>query len=198
MRLRRVAGTSAGRLVLHLFLRRLIDHDVISPHADRHESLAVLCAFVVSLAVFVTFFISTEYLSAFIQLPGPTALSALSDRFLFISASIAVSALATLMVWDALALEPRDVAILGPLPIPASTITRAKLAAAFLFGTVFAVALNAVPSVLYPVFLTMNLRGMNGRGILQLIAGHATSVVMAGLFGFFSVLAARGVCRLAA
>ena len=73
---RRVDDPSASRLVLRLFLRRLIDNDVISPHADRHESLAVLCAFVVSLAVFVTFFISTDYLSAFIQLPGPTALSA--------------------------------------------------------------------------------------------------------------------------
>ena len=187
-----------GRLVLRLFLRRLIDNDVISPHADRHESLAVLCALVVSFAVFVTFFISTEYLAAFIQLPGPTALSALSDRFLFISASIAVSALATLMVWDALALEPRDAAILGPLPIPARTITRAKLAAAFIFGTVFALALNVVPSVLYPLFLTLNLRGMNGRGIVQLIAGHAMSVVMAGLFGFSSILATRGLLRLVA
>jgi hypothetical protein len=193
---RDVDDAMASRLVLRLFLRRLIDNDVISPHADRHESLAVLCALVVSLAVFVTFFLSTEYLSAFIQLPGPTALNALSDRFLFISASIAVSALATLMVWDALALEPRDAAILGPLPIPARTITRAKLAAAFMFGTVFALALNAVPSVLYPVFLTLNLRGMNGRGLLQLIVGHAASVMMASLFGFCSILATRGVVRL--
>ena len=189
-------GTSAGRLVSGLFLRRLIDNDVISPHADRHESLAVLCALVVSLAVFVTFFVSTDYLSAFIQLPGPTALSALSDRFLFISASIALSALAALMVWDALALEPRDTAILGPLPIPAHTITRAKLAAALVFGTVVAIALNAVPSVLYPLFLTINLRGMHGVGVLQLIAAHAVSVVMAGLFGFFGILTTRGALHL--
>jgi hypothetical protein len=187
---------AAGRVVLRLFLRRLIDHDVISPRADRHESLAVLCALVVSAAVFVTFFVSAEYLAAFIQLPGPTALSALSDRFLFISASVSVCALAALMVWDALALEARDVAILGPLPIPAGTITRAKLAAALVFGAVFAVALNAVPSVLHPVFLTKNLRGMTGRGLLYLIAGHATTVVMAGLFGFFGVLAAHGLARL--
>ena len=189
-------GDASGRLVTRLFLRRLIDNDVISPNADRHESLAVLCALVVSLAVFVTFFVSTDYLAAFIQLPGPTALSALSDRFLFISASIALSALAALMVWDALALEARDAAILGPLPIPANTITRAKLAAALVFGTVFAIALNAVPSVLYPLFLTINLRGMHGIGILRLIAAHATSVVMAGLFGFFGILATRGALRM--
>jgi hypothetical protein len=191
-------AAAVRRLVLRLFLRRLVDNDVVSPHADRHESLAVLCAVVVSLAVFVTFFISSEYLAAFIQLPGPTALSALSDRFLFLAASIAVSALAALMVWDALALEPRDAAILGPLPIPAGTIARAKLAAALVFGAAFALALNAVPSVLYPLFLTMNLRGMSGRGVLQLIAGHATSVVMAGFFGFACVLATRGLLHLAA
>jgi len=194
----RSGDAAPGRVVTQLFLRRLIDNDAISPHADRHESLAVLCGLVVSLAVFVTFFVSTDYLSAFIELPGPTALHALSDHFLFISASIAVSALAALMVWDALALEPHDAAILGPLPIPARTITRAKLAAALVFGTVFAIALNAVPSVLYPAFLTLNMRGMNGRGILQLIAGHATSVVMAGVVGFFGILAARGVLRLLA
>ena len=78
----------------------------------------------------------------------------------------------------------------------ASTMTVAKLSAAVEFGTVFAMALNAFPGVDYHEFLTLKLRRMNGRGILQLIAGHATSVVMAGLFGFFGILAIRGVCRL--
>jgi hypothetical protein len=107
-----------------------------------------------------------------------------------------VSALAALMVWDALALEPRDAAILGGLPIPIRTISRAKLAAVLVFGAGFTVALNGVPSVLYPVFLTVNLRGMRGSGIVQLIAGHATSVIMAGLAGFFVVLAMRGLLLL--
>ncbi len=192
----KVEGATNARVLTRLFLRRLMDNDLISPHADRHESLVVTYAVVQSVAVFVTFFISTDYLAAFIQLPGPTALGALSDRFLFIAASMAVSALATLMVWDALPLEPRDAAILGPLPIAGSAITRAKLAAAVVFGTVFAMAMNAVPSVLYPAFLTMNLRGMSGVGILQLIGGQALTVVMAGLLGFFGILSLRSVLRL--
>ena len=98
---------------------------------------------VVSLAVFITFFVSTPYLAAFIQLPGLTALSALPDRFLFIAASMAICALAALLMWDALALEPRDAAILGPLPIPPWTITGAKLLAALVFGVVFSIAVNA-------------------------------------------------------
>jgi hypothetical protein len=184
------------RLLTRLFLRRLIDHDVISPHADRHESLALLYALTVSFAVFVTFFLSVTYLSAFIQLPGPAAMSALSDRFLFIAASITTSALGALMVWDALSLEPRDAAILGPLPISTRTISAAKLAAAVIFGAVLTIALNAVPSVLYPAFLTLNIGGTRVAGLLQLIAVHAATVTMAGLFGFFAILAVRGAVRL--
>jgi len=186
---------AAFRLLTRLFIRRLLDNDLLSPRADRHESLAVLYAAVVSLAVFTTFFISTNYLAAFIQFPGPAALSALSDRFLFIAASIAISALAALMVWDALSLEARDAAILGPLPIAMRAITRAKLGAVVLFGAALTIALNAVPSVLYPIFLTMNIRGTRGATVLQLIAAHAATVIMAGLFGFFGVLGIRGILR---
>ena len=121
----RVDDVPTVRLLTRLFIRRLLDNDLVSPHADRHDSLGVVYAVIVSLAVFVTFFVSTPYLSAYILLPGPTALSALPDRFLFIAASLAVSALAALLVWDALGLEARDAAILGPLPIAPWTITRA-------------------------------------------------------------------------
>lgn len=185
-----------ARLLIRHFLRRLLDNDLISPHTDRHESLAVLLAMVVSLAVFVTFYVSVPYLAAFVQLPGLTALDALPDRFLFIAGSMAVSALASLMVWDALGLEARDAAILGPLPIPARTITHAKLAAALLFGAAFAVALNAAPSLLYPLFLTFNLPGITSLGVLQLSASQAATVVLAGLVGFFGVLAVHGLARL--
>lgn len=190
-------GVPAVRLLTRLFVRRLLDNDLVSPHADRHDSLGVLYAVVLSLALFVTFFVSTPYLAAYIQLPGQTALSALPDRFLFIAASLAISALAALLVWDALGLEPRDTAILGPLPIAPWTITRAKLAAALVFGVVFSIAINVVPTILYPTFLTVNLRGVTIGGIVRLIAAQAISVTMAGLFGFFAVLAVRGVLRLA-
>jgi hypothetical protein len=188
---------SAFRLVTGLFLRRFVDNDLLSPNADRHESLAVLYASVVSLAVFVTFFLSTPYLSAFIQLPGTAALSALGDRFLYLGGSLTISALGALMAWDALALEARDAAILGPLPIPARTITRAKLAAAIVFGTVLTIGLNAIPSVLYPLFLTLNIRATRGTTVVRLIGSHAATVFMAGCFGFFGILALRGTLRLA-
>lgn len=187
--------TSAFRLLTRVFVRRLVDNDLISPHADRHDGLAVLCAWIISVAVFVTFFLSIGYMAAFVQLPGPAALGALSDRFLFIAASIAVSALGALTVWHALALEPRDAAVLGPLPIAARTISRAKLTAVAVVGAALTIALNAAPSVLYPALLTLNMRGAAGSTILRLMATHAMTVGLAGLFGFSGILAIRGIVR---
>jgi len=187
---------TALRLMTRLFIRRLIDNDLISPHADRHDSLALAYAVVLSLGVFVTFFLSIPYLAALVQLPGQAALSALSDRFLFVAASISFSALAALVTWDALALEAREADILGPLPIAPRTIARAKLTAAVVFGALQTLALNAIPSVLYPAFLTLNIRGARGLTILALMASHAVTVTMAGMFGFFGILAVRSTLAL--
>jgi hypothetical protein len=78
--------TTAFRLLTPHFVRRLLDNDLISPHADRHESLALAIALVASVPIFLTFFLTIGYLMAFVQLPGPTAISAVSDRFLYIAA----------------------------------------------------------------------------------------------------------------
>lgn len=189
-------GATPLGLLTRLFVRRLIENDLISPHTDRHEAVAVLFAAIASIAVFATFLLSMRYMATFILLPGPAALSALSDRFLFIAASIILGALGALMVWDALALEARDATILGPLPIEVRTISVAKLAAAIAFGAALTVALNAASSVLYPTFLTKNIPGISGVAVLRLIAVHGATVVMAGLFGFFGIVAIRGMVRL--
>jgi len=44
------------------FVRRLIDDDLISPDADRHESLSMFGAMLVSLGLFVSVLVSTKYL----------------------------------------------------------------------------------------------------------------------------------------
>ncbi len=185
------------RLLTGHFLRRLLDNDMISPHADRHQTLAIVGALLVSASFFVSFFINMGNLAAFIQLPGPTALAALSDRFLFIAASMGVSALATLLVWEALALEPRDTAILGPLPIAAHTMTAAKLGAVLIFGGGMAIAFNAASSVLYPSLSTFNVHGLAGIGLLRLMAAHTVTVIAAALCGFFGIVAVRGLLRIA-
>lgn len=180
------------RLTRH-FVRRFVDNDLISPDADRHSVLAVAGAALLSLSLFLTVALTFKY-SFGVELPGPAALWALNDRFLYIAASMIVTALATLAVWDALGFDTRDAAILGTLPIPRSVIVRAKLTALMLFGLAFAIALNAVPTLLHPVLVLAKL-DPSAEGLVRVIAVHGIVTMGAGLFGFMAVVAVRALSQ---
>ena len=138
---------STVRILTRLFLSRFLENDLLSPGSDRHDTLAITMSVLVSISIFVAFFITTKYLGEYIQLPARTAVSALSDRFFLIAFSMTITALVTLLVWDALGLEPRDGAILGPLPLATGEIARAKLSALLLFAAGFSVVFNAEASL---------------------------------------------------
>ncbi|HTI37359.1 MAG TPA: hypothetical protein VL484_07375 [Vicinamibacterales bacterium] len=175
-------------LVRH-FLAQFFEND-LSPDSDRHQVLAVAAAALVTIPLFVTVFMSLKYLMRPFQASGWTETTAMGDEVAFCAASLLVMAAITLLSWDALALTPRDAAILGVLPVPQRTVVRAKLTALLLFASAFAIALNAVPSLLHPLFMTAQLP-MNPALLIPLTAAHALSTIMAALFGFSAVLAVR-------
>jgi hypothetical protein len=179
------------RLLVRHFLRRFLENDLISPHADRHDMLATIAAGVLTSGLFVTVLLSLKY-QFMLQPPGHTSVFALDDRFLYISCSMILMALAAVSQWDALALDVRDTSILGPLPIDRRTIVRAKLAAVGLFGLGCAAAINLAPALLHPWMLAGRLPvGLSG--LLALTGAHAAVTVAAGAFGFLGVLAIREV-----
>src|SRR4051794_6624919 len=185
------------RLLVRHFLRRLLENDLISPEADRHDVLSVACAALISGSIAVTILIAERYQFSPLQQPGWTTVAALDDRFLFIGISMVVMALVAIAQWDAVSLDARDGAILGALPVPHGMLLRAKLAAIALFTVAFALALNAAPSVIYPVLLTSRLP-ISLLGVLALIPTHLGVTAASGAFGFLCVVAIREGLRLVA
>jgi hypothetical protein len=176
-------------LLIRHFLRRFLDNDLISPDADRHETLATVCAVLISLPLFVTVLLSFKYLGPFPS-PGRTAVVALDDRFFYIAGSMIVMALVALAVWNALALDGRDTSILGPLPIPRGRIVRAKLAAVALFASGFVLALNVTPSIIHPAMMVAQFP-ISVLATPALMLPHAAVTIAAGAFGFLAVLGVR-------
>jgi hypothetical protein len=172
-----------------LFFRRFIENDLISPDADRHQTLAVATACVVSFSLVVTMLLALKYLTA-LPTPGQVALLSLDDKFLYLGWSMAVMALMTLAEWDALALDARDAAILGQLPLGGDTILRAKALALLIFASGAVITLNLVPTIVYSSAVVSKLV-VGPIAYANLIAVHATTTIAAGSFGFLSVLGLR-------
>ncbi len=182
------------RLLVQYFLQRFLDHDLISPQADRRHVLTITGAMVIVSTLFLSVFIAVKYQFDLFMPPGLTALFALDDRFFWFSLSMLVMALIAVTEWDALALDARDAAVLGPLPIPGSAIVRAKFVAVGLFVAGFDVTLILAPTVLRIAALPVMLP-VTPLGVLTLTLAHAACGLAAGAFGFTAVLGLRETLR---
>ena len=181
---------SSHRLLTKLFLRQFLENDLIAPDADRTQLLAVVGALSVSLTLFISAFMSAGYLGPFVT-PGGAAVDSLVDKFFYLSLAMIVTALVAASQWDVLAIDPRDAAILEPLPVPPGTIRRAKVSAIAILGAAVACAINAFPSFVFPWMLVFNFRQMSGWSLLALMVTHAVVTVAAAAFGYLVIIGLR-------
>jgi hypothetical protein len=180
---------SSFGLLTRLFLRQFLENDAISPEADRSQLLAVVGALAMSLTLFLSFVMSAKYVSTW--MPGEAAVTSLDDKFLYLAFGMIVTALVAATQWDALSIDPRDAAILEPLPVEAGIIRRAKLAAVAILGGAVAIAVNLFPSFVFPWLLIFGFRQLSAVMLIPLVAAHALVTVAAAAFGYLAVIAFR-------
>lgn len=178
------------RHLTHLFLRRFVENDLISPDADRVQVLSQTAAAIITGGLFVTILLSMGYLTRPYPMPSRTAVQMIRVQFLYVTWSMTVMALVAVSVWDALALDSRDTQILGPLPLARGVIIRAKILALVIFSAGFVAALNLVPGMIHPVMAVTRLRPSTLQ-VVTLVAAHLTSTTAAAVFGFTVVLGLR-------
>jgi hypothetical protein len=177
-------------LLTKLFLRQFLENDLISPDADRTQLIAVVGALAMSLTLFISAMMSAGYLGP-LMTPGMASVLSLDDKFFYLSLAMVFTALVAASQWDVLAVDPRDAAILEPLPVKAGTIRRAKVSAIAILGGAVACALNVFPSLVFPWMLVFNFRQMSGFALLVLVLVHALVTVAAAAFGYLAVIALR-------
>ncbi len=171
----------------------MFDNDLISPNGDGHEYLASILAVIAVPGLFVSVFLTLKYLSPFAS-PGQRMLFSLPDKTLFLGGAFFVMALVTVLEWDALSLDARDHAVLGPLPIPRGVMVRAKLTALARFVALFGMAINAAPVLVYPWIMAATLPIGFARAF-WLLGAQVTVSMAASAFGFLLVVAVRETLR---
>jgi hypothetical protein len=182
------------RLLTRHFLLRFLENDLLSPDADGHDAIAMVCGGLLTLGLFLSILISLKFLFMPFQSPGRTALLAVADRLTFVSISMIVMALVAVATWDALSLDPRDTAILGPLPIQRGVIVRAKLSAVGILAGAFALAISSLSSLFHPVLMVTKLP-IGLIPAFALVVIHLAVTLTAGLFAFASIVMLREVLR---
>jgi hypothetical protein len=175
-------------VVLHrLFLARMIDLDILSARGDVRELIARMVALLAAFSFILTYLIGGRYFST--TLPRARLLYAIwNDEEFLISASIAVAGLFAVLAWNAVFPDRRDCLILGPLPVPTSTIILAKLSAMAAALGVGLLSINVFTGLVFPLAVADK-----GIGLVHALAAWWVTVLASGIFIFSSMLAIQGL-----
>jgi hypothetical protein len=169
------------------FLLRVIDLELLSDDADTARLLGQFAALFAGLSYLFTFWL--------IAAGGfPKAFLWTMEHFL-IATTMVIVGLFSVLCWDSIFPDKRDVLVLGPLPVRANTLFRAKLAALVAALSLSVVSLNIFSGLVWPfLFSAMNCGGF--RGVARSLAAYWITMVLAGFFMFCCVLGVQGVTSL--
>jgi hypothetical protein len=169
------------------FLMRVIDLELLSADADTARLLGQFAALFAGLS-----YLFTVWLIAAGRFPK--AFLWTMEHFLIATTMVVVS-LFSVLCWDSIFPDKRDVLVLAALPIRPATLFRAKLAALIAALSVSVVSLNVFSGLVWP-FLFSATNGGGSLGIARSLAAYWITMVLAGLLMFCCVLGVQGVTSL--
>ena len=187
------AGDEAGpfRLLVRLFLRRFLENDLLSADGDSRVNLAAIAALLAAPGVFALAFLTLAYAGPFLT-PSERLVMALDHKYQFIAAPMILAALAAALEWDAMALDARDLSILGPLPIRPRRLLGAKISALVVLLAGLAAAVSLVPTLGFPV-VWMSLVPIGPVQGARLTLVHGLVSLAAAAIGFLAVVVVRSL-----
>ena len=188
------AARPFGRLVRQ-FLARTVSGSNASADSDLDLGIGGLLGLLATPGAFTCFLLLDKYSTFLNWYRGrrhiDIYLVSLSDKYLFIALAMAVTGIVTVLKWDKILPDSQDYLNLAPLPVRRRTILLANAAAIAIAVLVFAIDVNAVPSVLFPLFVSSS--GEIGVADFLRFAGtHLTCVLMASFFSICAVFALLG------
>src|SRR5260370_5887928 len=159
------------------FLLRVIDLELLSADADTARLLGQFAALFAGLSCLFTVWLI--FAGGF-----PKAFLWIMEHFLIATTMVVVS-LFSVLCWDSIFPDKRDVLVLAALPIRAITLFRAKLAALIAALSLSVVSLNIFSGLVWP-FLFSATNGGGYFGVIRSLAANWITMALAGLVMFCS------------
>lgn len=170
------------RVLYRQFLFRVVDAELMSASADPQKLLGQMATALLSVSILA----SLPAIFAGGEL-SPTRLRIFAH--FFIATTMLVVGLFSVLSWDAVFPDRRDVLVLAPLPLRTRTVFLAKMAAIAVSLGVAICALNGISGLLWPLFLAPNHSFL---GELRSFVAFWMTLIAAALFVFGATLVLQG------
>jgi hypothetical protein len=177
------------------FLRQFFENELVSPQGELRSSIGGALALVSIPGFFLPILLIEKYSSLMAYLRGLHFIerdaATLPDKYLFLTLSIVIPGLVTILKWDSLFPGRLDHAVLAGLPIRTRIIFSAKAGALASFVIIFAAAANGIGAFLYPGIV------VGGDGTvteyLRFVAAHCIAAMTASAASALAMIALQGL-----
>ncbi len=173
------------RVLYRAFLMRVIDLESLSADADTSRLLAQFAALFAGISYLFTFwviFAGARFSPDFLWV---------MEHFL-IATTMLVVGLFSVLCWDSIFPDRRDVLVLAPLPVRASTLFRAKIAALVAALSISVLSLDIISGLVWPRFFSVT-NGGGYLGFFHSLVAYWITMSLAAAFMFGCVLGVQGV-----
>lgn len=182
------------RLVAH-FASVILQSGQESGAAELNLGIGGILALLAAPGAFASLLLFPKYSSFLRWLSGRRRFdvywASLPEKYFFIVLAMVITGVVVAVKWDKIFPSGQDYANLAQLPLKSRTIFFANLCAIVLLATIFAVDLNAASTLMMPGVV------LSERGtfleLFVFMGVHATCVVLASAFTFFSCFALLGL-----
>ena len=175
------------RVLYRVFLLRVVDLELLSPDGDTTKLLGQFAALFAAVS-----FMFTAPLILFGG--GFPQIDILTMEHFLIATTMVVIGLFSVLNWDSIFPDRRDVLVLAPLPVRAETLFLAKLAALAFALTLSVIALNVFSGFVWPAVFFTPRAGLFAA--CRSVAAYWITMFAAATFIFCSVLAVQGLAAL--
>ncbi len=195
--IKRFARSPFGRLVGHFLARVAAPSSAGQDSASTEFEFGVgaLLGLLAAPGTFGCFLMLDKYSSLLNWLRGrlheDVLVTSLPDKYMFLSLAMAVTGIVTVLKWDRILPDSQDYLNLAPLPIRPRRILLANATAILVAVVTVALAVNLLPSALFPMFVTAGAHSPFA-AFLQFAAIHAAVVLLASFFTICAVFALLG------
>ncbi|RPI24513.1 MAG: hypothetical protein EHM61_16870 [Acidobacteria bacterium] len=172
------------------FFSRFFDNEFVAPGGEMMFSITQILAVLAVPGAFFAIWAFSKYPFLIARSTSAAAVDSWGDRCFFVSFSMIVMGLVTVVEWDSLFPDRRDYQNLLALPLRVRTFFTAKIASLFLFMTLFSITINSASGVFFPFAATMQKTSFGF--LVRFLIGHFVAVNLAGAFVFFFLVALQG------
>jgi hypothetical protein len=178
---------SQFRVLYRVFWLRVVDLEVLSPDSDTQRLLGHIAAMLAGVSVLFT----APLILAGGGLAQPDLWTA---EHMFIATTMTVAGLLATLSWESSFPNPRDLLVLGPLPVRMRTVLLAKLSALAGVLSFSVISLNCFIGLIWPLLFTNP--GSGWFGDVRAFGAYWVTITVAAAFIFCCVLCLQGAAAL--